>query len=464
MTDTDQSVPNDATNKTTDLKQPEIKPLRTMRGDIAELLAQNTLSPTELKSIQTQLQDEARAYHAQGGDERYLENLLPKQKETDINALFSSRGAIKKPESDADLFIQKTTAEIIAEQIPKARQKTEELKQAVSQTPPVPTPPVAQIKIPEAPKAPTPPVPPVVTPVKKEEPPVPIQKAPEIKIPPVDPLIAEEKELTIAFSTFPEKERVLFEAVKKLATERAGFEALLAPLLEEERVLEEKENSLHLEEARAEGVTARRHLEEERWQIEDRRRAIEQKRWKVDQEIIRIQNNANTLDAEKNKLAAEKESLNERKNLLEKKKRARTALADHKRLEEELARFAGEKEPLEVSWIELNEKQKASINELERIRTTERALEETIAESEIAERKTISPEERHTFESRRWKAEEDRRNLEKKRWQIEDSLGTLEESAKVLKERYQKILARENDVKKQIEALQNLISEVRQLS
>jgi hypothetical protein len=264
MTDTDQSVPNDATNKTTDLKQPEIKPLRTMRGDIAELLAQNTLSPTELKSIQTQLQDEARAYHAQGGDERYLENLLPKQKETDINALFSSRGAIKKPESDADLFIQKTTAEIIAEQIPKARQKTEELKQAVSQTPPVPTPPVAQIKIPEAPKAPTPPVPPVVTPVKKEEPPVPIQKAPEIKIPPVDPLIAEEKELTIAFSTFPEKERVLFEAVKKLATERAGFEALLAPLLEEERVLEEKENSLHLEEARAEGVTARRHLEEER--------------------------------------------------------------------------------------------------------------------------------------------------------------------------------------------------------
>lgn len=503
----DESAPKDATNIINSSEEEVIKPLRTMRGDLADLLAKNTLTPEELKSVRIQLQEEARAYIAQGGDERYLEKLFPERKKEDLSALFS-RVSTKKNniDEDIDLFIQKTTADIIAEQIPKSRQKTEEIKQSLS-TKKVSAPPEATVPEPltiPLPPQPIPPVPMRVTPKisppeqKKEreaspflipkqtssfpfpqkEPSTNITKKkekvfPEIKKPVVpeqipsqvsDPLIAEEKDIARALAVFPEKERALADALQKLASERAGFEALLMPLRDEERILEDKENSLHIEEARVEGVGARRHLEEERWTIEDRHRVVEQKRWKIDQEIIRIQNNVNSLEIEKKKISSEKESLEERRKLLEKKKRARVAQSDYKRLEGELATFSSEKEPLEISWIELSEKRKASFNELGRVRGREEVLEETITESEVAEHKTQTPDELHIYESRRWKAEEERRILERKRWALEDSLRAFEDGMKKLKEKYQKILSRENDVKKGMEDLQKLINDVRQLS
>jgi hypothetical protein len=452
MVNTEVADPNGAANTTNTPSEFSIKPLRTMRGDLAELLSKNTLTPAELKSIHAQLKSEAEAYHAQGGDGRYLENLLPKKEQ--LGDLYSAvKGSGGKPQEDADLFIQKSTADIIADQIPKARQKTEELKKTLTpgvQTMPGPV----QVVIAK----------PLNTAPAVRAPIAPVQKAP---VPPprevIDPLIAEEKELAQAFATLPQKEAVLAGAAQKLADERATFEKLLAPLRDEECVLEERENSLHLEEARAENQAARRHLEEERWNIEDRRRAVEQKRWKVDQEIIRIQNDVNRLTAEKQAFAGTRAALEEKKALLEKKKRARTAQDDYKRLQATLAQFAPEKEPLEIAWIELSEKRKATLNELETTRTRERTLEETITEADIAERKTQTPEERHTHEARRWKGEEERRTLERKRWQLEDSLIPLETSMKELKEKYQKILAREHETKKQMEDLQKLINEVRTL-
>lgn len=73
-----------------------------------------------------------------------------------------------------------------------------------------------------------------------------------------------------------------------LDEKRKAIRAILLPIMDEEKKIEEEEAKLEAEES-ATGVPESRHeVEAKRWPIQDQRKAIEQKKWVEEEKVVAI--------------------------------------------------------------------------------------------------------------------------------------------------------------------------------
>jgi hypothetical protein len=76
-----------------------------------------------------------------------------------------------------------------------------------------------------------------------------------------------------------------------LDSKRKTARALLNPILDEEKKVEEEEIKLEAEEARI-GVESEKHkVEEQRWAIQAKRKEVEQRKWVEEQKLVTVEKN-----------------------------------------------------------------------------------------------------------------------------------------------------------------------------
>jgi len=423
-----------------------LDPLWTLKGDIARLLKTQKLSEKDIKSIDKNLIREVEEYGKSGGDKKFIDILesyqKPPQKTTPQEIHKES-----SLETQVDDFIQKTTADIIAEQIPKARREAEALREKLAggekeslskiQAPQKDIPVGEQLQ-----KTPTKPALP--------------------QLPPEGALLKleqEKLEIERKLAALPSQQESLEKALGLLLEQKSRLEKFLAPLIEKESEFEQKSSAIELEEQKQMDAKERRSLEEKRWVVEDERRNTEEKRWKTDQEIIRIQKELQTIQSRVDEFAITKAKLEDDIRKIERKKEAITAERNKKILLDKLSEIAKMKDPMELEWVKLNEKRGKNVQKLNEILTSERDIERQVAEIEIKEKDAATAENRHGFESDRWKIETSRRDIEKQRWGLEDDIGKIDETTALLKEKYQQVLTAEKKLSDKVTELEELIEE-----
>lgn len=120
------------------------------------------------------------------------------------------------------------------------------------------------------------------------------------------------------------------QALKKLANDKEKLElswinldeqrqklkTAAKPLLDQEKMIEEEELKIELEEAKTPRPRERHVLEEKRWLTQEKRREDEQARWAVEEKVIKLEEaiQVNTLDYQK-LLEAEEKLRHEREAL-----------------------------------------------------------------------------------------------------------------------------------------------------
>ena len=436
-----------------------IQPLTTMRGDLARLLRDKKISEGEISKWNRKFKDEALAYEKSGGDEEFIKKL---------NAFLDSGGAPTTQEhrtmgKGVDSLIENTSRDFLAEQIPKARARTEKLKTELSdkkEVAPLPAPNEPEIVF----TRPTPTQSATLAPDKPEIAPVRVpieEKKPEpIKEIPIEiQLKTEQTKLEHELAKFPTQEKDSDETIRKLEEQRERLLNFLDPLRAKEKELEEKEADIERERGQASDEKTRRELEERRWIVEDRRREIEQKRWNTDQEIIKIQTEIGTITEKKDALLGEKSLVEEKLATVKRKIEGQRAEKERAELIKKLDVVEKLKDPLELEFIALNEKRKKLSDTIAKLSREVESYKDKIKDVDFAERSAKTAREQHENEVERWATEEKVRAAEKRLWLLEDEILKLKEVVGLIKTKYQKILTVEDALHEKIKDLEVLALE-----
>ncbi|MBI3633757.1 MAG: hypothetical protein HY226_05720 [Candidatus Vogelbacteria bacterium] len=128
------------------------------------------------------------------------------------------------------------------------------------------------------------------------------------------------------------------------------------------------------------------------------------------------------------------------------------------KLQQELERLSGEKEKLELKWVELNETKAPLEKNLEPIVAQATKVEQEESDIEKKEHSTNDPAERQTTEKMRWEVDDRRRSVEKDRWRLEDEIGKIDAIIKSNSEKYQVLLTEEEKVERRLEEINKNLS------
>jgi len=472
---------------TEEVGEPLVVPLQTMKGDLSRLMNEKKISEREMDSLDKKLKKETLAYHKAGGDDEFIKklNTFLEEKSRAFGEGNEISENIPAPSinDEVNTLINNTSRDFISNQIPKARQRTEDIKINIDKVSeetgglitkaPVPD----HVTLSDTPSAKeqseqakttysaTDEVETVGIPPRIEDrQPIPEPhkndyKPAKKKIDPIIKLKTEQTKLEHELNKFPAKEKVFDDQVAKLEEKRERLLNFLDPLKEREQELEVKE--AEIESARAEAVDekSRRELEERRWIIEDRLREVEQNRWKADQEIINIQTQIQEIALKKEDVLTARVGVEEQIKANQNKQYAISAVKEREDLVKKLDIVEHLKEPLELEFVAMNEKRKIMTHEIERLTNEVEAFKDKVSTATLQERETTSAQEQHEVEVDRWNAEEQMRASEKQLWKNQDDLEKVSENVLNVKNKYQKIIAVEEALHNKIKQLETLALE-----
>ena len=112
-----------------------------------------------------------------------------------------------------------------------------------------------------------------------------------------------------------------------------------------------------------------------------------------------------------------------------------------------------EKELLELTWVNLDDKRTSLKNILEPILTKEDQLQNEEIQEESQEEVTVVPKEKRLAEEKRWQTQTQRRQKEEEKWLVEEKITKIEEQIDQVKVKYQEFLNQEEDVRKKIQEI-----------
>jgi len=116
-----------------------------------------------------------------------------------------------------------------------------------------------------------------------------------------------------------------------------------------------------------------------------------------------------------------------------------------------------EKELLELTWVNLDDKRSSLKKVLEPVLAQEDAVQSEETQLESKEDITMVPTERKTLEEQRWQVQEKRRKIEEEKWLIEDKITKIEAQIEEVKKKYQTLLAQEEENRRKIQAIDEQI-------
>lgn len=133
--------------------------------------------------------------------------------------------------------------------------------------------------------------------------------------------------------------------------------------------------------------------------------------------------------------------------------RENEASEEKQQLNKMVLSLSHEKELLELTWVNLDDKRTDLKKILEPILTQEEAIQGEENELESKEEVTLSPSDRREIEQKRWQAQEKRKKIEEEKWLIEEKIQKIETQIGEIKQKYQNLLTQEEEVRNKIQAL-----------
>lgn len=137
----------------------------------------------------------------------------------------------------------------------------------------------------------------------------------------------------------------------------------------------------------------------------------------------------------------------------EAREREETVKAKHEKIEARLAQIAGDKEKLEIQWIELDEKRSVIKQALTPLLEEERKAEDAEAALEEQERASVVAPERQQIEQRRYETELTRRKIEEGKWGLENEITQLEKQIEENTTQYRALLDEEENLHTELSTL-----------
>ncbi|MFA6476364.1 MAG: hypothetical protein WCV68_03000 [Candidatus Paceibacterota bacterium] len=116
-----------------------------------------------------------------------------------------------------------------------------------------------------------------------------------------------------------------------------------------------------------------------------------------------------------------------------------------------------EKELLELTWVNLDDKRTGLKKVLEPILLQEDAIQSEENQEEGQEDTTVTPKEKHEVEQKRWQTQEKRRAIEEEKWLVEEKITKIEDQIGEVKKKYQNLLNQEEEIRGKIQAIDEQI-------
>ncbi|MFA6254245.1 MAG: hypothetical protein WC640_03295 [Candidatus Paceibacterota bacterium] len=112
-----------------------------------------------------------------------------------------------------------------------------------------------------------------------------------------------------------------------------------------------------------------------------------------------------------------------------------------------------EKELMELTWVNLDDKRASLKKVLEPILEREDKLEAEETGLESQEEVTVAPQARRELEQKRWQIQESRKKTEEEKWIVEEKVQKIDDQIEEVKQKYQKLLAQEEEVRQKIQTI-----------
>ncbi|OJI08626.1 MAG: hypothetical protein COV08_03585 [Candidatus Vogelbacteria bacterium CG10_big_fil_rev_8_21_14_0_10_49_38] len=139
-----------------------------------------------------------------------------------------------------------------------------------------------------------------------------------------------------------------------------------------------------------------------------------------------------------------------RREAVEKEEEAST---EKQQLNKILSSINHEKELLELTWVNLDDKRTGLKKALAPLLDTEDKIQSEEVELESKEEVTLSPAERRPIEEARWANQEKRHQVEQEKWLVEEKVAKIEQQIIELKDKYQTLINQEEEVRQKIQAI-----------
>ncbi|MCX6714033.1 MAG: hypothetical protein NTV48_02925 [Candidatus Vogelbacteria bacterium] len=134
----------------------------------------------------------------------------------------------------------------------------------------------------------------------------------------------------------------------------------------------------------------------------------------------------------------------------ETEKKEEKASTEKSELYKVLDSMSHEKEILELTWVNIDDKRGRLKKLLDPILTRESKIEDDEQQLESLEQITSEPKARHDLEGKRWQTQESRKKLEEEKWLVEEKILKFDEQIEANKKKYQELIAQEDKVKQKI--------------
>lgn len=116
-----------------------------------------------------------------------------------------------------------------------------------------------------------------------------------------------------------------------------------------------------------------------------------------------------------------------------------------------------DKELLELTWVNLDDKRTALKKLLEPLLAREEKLETDENQLESQEDVTFNPRDRRDLEQKRWAIQTERRKLEEEKWVVEERILKIEEQIEDNKKKYQVLLGEEDKLRNKLKEIDEQI-------
>lgn len=137
----------------------------------------------------------------------------------------------------------------------------------------------------------------------------------------------------------------------------------------------------------------------------------------------------------------------------ESEERAKTIQEKIATAEKKLAEVRGQKEKLELAWVDLDDQKKSVRLVLNPILDEEKKLEAEEAALETEEAASGVPESKHATEIKRWPIQEKRQAIEKQKWSQEEKIIALDQTIEANTKAYRLLLEEEDKLAAELDKL-----------
>lgn len=138
----------------------------------------------------------------------------------------------------------------------------------------------------------------------------------------------------------------------------------------------------------------------------------------------------------------------------EAKEKEEEASEEKQQLNKLLLSLDHEKELLELTWVNWDDKRTNLKKILEPIIEKEGQLESDENNLESQEGVTLDPKAKREIEKKRWNIQEERKKTEEEKWLIEEKIEKIDEQIIEVKDKYQQLLKQEEELRQKIQTIE----------